>query len=241
MTTDEHKPQPDDLDDASAPSAAQPVAGALDDLDEYLDDAADDLGSAETAPLDFDIDAALAAVGSLDSVMNAESAREQAERERLEAEQRAEDEYQRWAESYQFPRPGMTRVQAGRPASLIPAVALIALGGLVTFGGTLNLPLTPEVLWALAGAALGLAALTYWLASRRWARGASFVGWAAIGLAAVSAAPTLIGQPLPSILPLGVIGLACALTGLLSRPNSAGLGVIGLGVAAASVVVWLIA
>lgn len=206
-----------------------------------LDEDGDDLSSAETAPLDFDIDAALAAVGTLDSVMSEQAAREEVERERLAAERRAEEEYQRWAESYQFPRPGMTRVQTGRPASLIPALGLMTVGLLLTFGGTLNLPLTPALLSGLAVGLVGLSLVVYWLAAKRWARGALALGLAALGGGALLALPELVpAQVLPPTLPWMVLGVAVALVGLLARPFNGGLTALGTGLLLAAVVLLFI-
>ncbi len=202
----------------------------LDESDDFIPLPVEALGAAETAPLDFDIDAALAAIGSLGSVMSEQAAVEAAEQEHLDAERRTEEEYQRWAGSYQFPRPGMTRIQTGRPSSLIPAVGLIGLGALATFGSTLNLSTTPALLGALALAVVGLALVSYWLSSKRWARGALFIGLSAIGGAAFMMFPTL-----PALALLIILGAALVLTGLLSRPTSGGLSALGAGVVIASV------
>lgn len=204
--------------------------------DELLETFSDEsFGAAETAPLDFDIDAALAALGSLDSVMSEQAAVEAAEQERADAERRTEEEYQRWAESYQFPRPGMTRVQAGRPVSFIPAIGLIGVGALMTFGSTLNLPSTPTLLAALVMATIGLALVSYWLSSKRWARGALFLGLSAVGVALMVALPSFISLTLPAVALFMVIGAALMLTGLFSRPASGGLSALGAGVVVASV------
>ncbi|MCU0464429.1 MAG: hypothetical protein MUF38_07640 [Anaerolineae bacterium] len=266
--TDETHPTPRPEDNETTPTAgADDVLDDLDTLDDeeditdesvvydddYDDDAyddeldtlaaldEDDLSSAETAPLDFDIDAALAAVGTLDSVMSEQAAREEVERERLAAERRAEEEYQRWAESYQFPRPGMTRVQTGRPVSLIPALGLMAVGLLLTFGGTLNLPLTPALLAGLAVGLVGLSLVVYWLAAKRWARGALALGLAALGGGVLLALPELVpAQVLPPTLPWMVLGVAVALVGLLARPFNGGLTALGTGLLLASVVLLFI-
>jgi len=231
---DEVLDEMDDLDaDDEDESYLDDDSDAFEDDEDYLPD--EPIGAAETAPLDFDIDAALAAIGSLDSVMSEQAAVEAAEHERLDAERRTEEEYQRWAGSYQFPRPGMTRIQTGRPASFIPAIGLMALGALATFGSTLNLPVTPTVLWALALGVVGLAWVSYWLASKRWARGALF-----LGLIAVGGAVCLLLPALPALVPLIVLGAALVLTGLLSRPTSGGLSALGAGVVIASVAALLL-
>ncbi len=237
-------PSHDRIDDGVASEDYDDLDGEYDDEDEaYLDDDDDDLaplpdesiGIAETAPLDFDIDAALAAIGSLGSVMSEQAAVEAAEHERLDAERRTEEEYQRWAGSYQFPRPGMTRIQTGRPSSLIPAIGLMGLGALATFGNTLNLPMTPALLGALALIIVGLALVSYWLSSKRWARGALFVGLSAVGGAALIALPLLTALTLPAVAPWIMVGAALVLTGLFSRPTSGGLSALGAGVVIASV------
>ena len=248
---DDQPPQPpshDLMDDNVASQDYDDLDGEYDDEDEaYLDDddtlddddlaplPAEAIGTAETAPLDFDIDAALAAIGSLGSVMSEQAAVEAAEHERLDAERRTEEEYQRWAGSYQFPRPGMTRIQTGRPSSLIPAVGLMGLGALATFGSTLNLPITPALLGALALIIVGLALVSYWLSSKRWARGALFVGLSAVGGAALIALPLLTALTLPAVAPWMMVGAALVLTGLFSRPTSGGLSALGAGVVIASV------
>lgn len=261
--TDENRPdlQPDTPKDDQPPLASDELSEeGYDDFDEldnedeaYLDEddeayadeplaalSEESIGSAETAPLDFDIDAALAALGSLDSVMSEQAAAEAAEQERLDAERRTEEEYQRWAESYQFPRPGMTRVQIGRPVSFIPAIGLIGLGALATFGSTLNLAITPTLLAGLASVVGGLALMSYWLASKRWARGALFLGLSAVGVGIIVVLPSLIGLHLPLIAPFVVMGGALILTGLLSRPTSGGLSALGVGVVIASAVALFI-
>lgn len=246
--TDEHRPDdlpsddespsvlpPADLDDVLDSLGAEPAASddeAVDD-DDYLDD--DESPAPSAAMSDFDIDAAIAALGSLDSVMSEQAAVEAAEQERLDAERRAEEEYQRWTASYQFPRPGMTRVQAGRPSSVVPAVGLIGLGALATFGGTLNLPVTPTLLAAIGLAVSGLALVSYWLSSKRWARGAVFLGLSSLGGALLLMLPTVTSLTLPTVAPLITVGAALILTGWFSRPTSGGLSALGAGVVVASV------
>jgi hypothetical protein len=253
--TDEHRP--DDIpSDDEVPSAPPPPPLAddfddildslqtdsaavddepLDDDDEYLDEEEEDVPAPSAAMSDFDIDAAIAALGSLDSVMSEQAAAEAAEQERLDAERRTEEEYQRWTASYQFPRPGMTRVQAGRPSSFVPAVGLIGLGALATFGSTLNLPVTPSLLAAIALAVGGLALVSYWLSSKRWARGAVFLGLTCLGGAILLMLPALTSLSLPAVAPLIAVGAALILTGLLSRPTSGGLSALGAGVVVASI------
>jgi hypothetical protein len=244
---------PSSGDDAPAHAPSQEVGGA-DQPDDLLADEADDelpllddeslledFGSAETAPLDIDIDAALAALGSLDDVMSKQAAAEAAERERIEAERRAEEEYRRWAESYRFARPGMARVQAGRPASIVPALGLMALGALLTFGSALDIPpVSAQQTAALALLIAGASLLSYWLTARRWARGALFSGLCALGGGVLVGLPTVSLLALPVSAPWMVLGAALALTGGLSRPTSGTLAAIGGMVLVASVVAVLI-
>lgn len=160
----------------------------------HEDTATDDLLSG-----DLDIDAALAAVGSLSEVIEEQQAAEAEERRRLarieaedrarqavleverqrelEEQQRAEEEYQRWVANYDFKRPPLVQLQRGRLASLVPALILMAVGVYLTFLQTLAPePAEPVFILLIVAAGIGLTLIAYWLASRRWARGAFFLG-----------------------------------------------------------------
>jgi hypothetical protein len=209
-----------------------------DDEDDALDELADMAPLGASSDIDLDVDAALAALGSLDAVMSEHAAQERVEADRLEAEQRAEDEYQRWVASYQFDRPGMIRAQAGRPATIAPAIGLMALGALLTLGTTSG-GISAGLLAVAVAAALGLALVSYWLTSARWARGALFIGLSALGIAVVLALPLYANLALPWSAPLIVLGVALLLTGWLARQRSGRLVAIGLAVAGASAVAGL--
>jgi hypothetical protein len=194
-------------------------------------------------PPGFDIDAALAAVGSLSDVIaehEAEEAAEharlealrQAEEERLEAKRREEEEYARWVASYDFARPPLTKLQRGQPASVIPALLLMLSGAYLTFTLTLSqTPPEPRIVLLIVCGVVGLTLLSHWISSGRWARGALFAG-----LAVLFGGASIFYLTLPnnlntgSGLPLLVValGLATLFSVLLSRPIIGRLIPVGL-------------
>lgn len=200
----------------------------------------------------FDIDAALAAVSSLDAALTEQEAIEAQERarlaaieserqEQLEAQYRTEQERLRWIESYDFPRPLMIVLRRGGASSIIPALLLIVTGAYLTFALTLSpTPPTPGVVVLLVGGVVGLTLLSNWLSSGRWARGSLFAGLLSIfgGLGMfIATQPGLIPPGTPVNLqsggswPLLIVlsGVAMLLAGLLSRPAIGRLAMIGLG------------
>lgn len=186
--------------------------------------------------VDVDIDAALAAVDTLGAVVAAEQERKREEADRREAQRRADEEYRRWSESYVFRRPGMIRVQGGRVVTILPAVALMAVGAVLTLATASGQPMPWQTLFAAASAGISVSLLSYWLASGRWARGALFAA-----LAVAIAGVWVFVDAMPDIeltwrLPVIALGAAFAITGLLGRPRSliwlfAGLGIV-IGAAA---------
>lgn len=224
------------------------LLAGLSDLPEMLDD---------LPPLPtFDIDAALAAVSSLDAVLTEQEQLEAQERarqaaieaerqEQLEAQQRVEQERTRWIEAYDFPRPPMIVLRRGGASSIIPALLLMATGAYLTFALTLSpTPPPPGLVALLVGGVVGLTLISNWLSSGRWARGSLFAGLLSIfgGLGLfIATQPGLIPTSTPVNLqggaswPLLVVmgGIALLLAGLLSRPVMGRLAMIGLGTAAA--------
>jgi hypothetical protein len=188
----------------------------------------------------LDIDAALAAVGTLPDLMAERDAAYEIEQQRQQEITRASDARERWRQGYRFARPPQMRLQRGQPASVIPALILIAVGAYLTFA--LNLSQTPPargIVVLLVCGAVGVTLLSYWLNARRWARGALFGGLLLIlfGLAFYFITTPSLAVVLPAGLLAGggwrlLIGAAFAaltLSGLLARPASAGLTVLGLG------------
>lgn len=228
-----------EADEASASAAHAVAAPAFDDL----------------PPLPaFDIDAALAAVSSLDAAMAEREAEEAAERARiaqleaerqaqLEAQRHAEEERRRWIESYDFQRPPMIVLRRGHPASVIPALLLIGAGAYLTFALTLSqTPPAPGLVALIVGAVVGVTLLANWLASGRWARGSLFAGLTIMLAGAAAFAMTTPGLlPLPEAarwpLVVAALGLAMLLSALLARPLAGRLAAVGLGVTAAGVTV----
>jgi hypothetical protein len=189
-----------------------------------------DLTAGGASAMDVDIDAALAAVDTLGAVVAAEQERKREEADRREAQRRADEEYRRWSESYVFRRPGMIRVQGGRVVTILPAVALMAIGAVLTLATASGQPMPWQTLFAAASAGVSVSLLSYWLASGRWARGALF---AALAVAIVGV--WIFVDAMPDVeltwrLPIIALGAAFAITGLLGRPRSliwlfAGLGI----------------
>ncbi len=207
------------------------------------------------APLSIDldslnIDAALAALGSLTDVIaerEAEEAREAARQAALkaDAEEReaaaraAAEELARWKASYHMARPPMVKLGRGRIASVLPGVALMALGTYLTFAYTLGQPPEPALLAALFAGWGALALLAYWLTAERWASGALFGALLIISAGSVTAHLLLNAQTVSVPLYAAAFGAALALTGVLTRPIQGPLSVIGLAVLISSGL-WLI-
>ncbi len=221
-------------DDAAVPSpAGTEVEFGVEDPD----------SAALSFASDFDIEAALAAVGSLEDVIAEREAQEAAERARLdslrlaeeerqEAKRREDEEYARWIASYHFARPPLMRLQRGQPASVIPALLLIASGAYLTFSLTLSeLPPAPELMAVLLGGLTGLILLAHWLNSGRWARGALFAGLAILLSGGAWGYLTLPGGLEPAdgwgvLIAAG--GVAMILTALLALPPMGRLIPLGL-------------
>lgn len=176
------------------------------------------LESDDLPPFDgaLDIDAALAAIGSLDEILAQREADEAFEREHLQQEAQREAERLQWIESYQFPHPPQLKLQRGGLASVLPALALSALGIYLTFA-LIFAPesLTVDLIAALGGGVIGLMVFAHGLAAGRWARGSVFIGLLLIATSgAILALP--IGYPWPAL--LGAIGGVLIVTAILGRP-----------------------
>lgn len=247
MNEEEQDFTPDDADDDlrfaplpadeaatdDAPTDSEPEIGDAESQDEALeaaqpvsesifaaDDAARDAGDWPLPADEVDLDAALAAVSTLDDMLAEQEAAEQAEqaRQQAEADERAEAEARLQNPEYFFTMPPMTIMQRGRMDSVIPALALILLGAWLTFTlTTTDTPLDPALMILVAAGALSIALLARWLATGRWAMGALFfaliillTGGAFIFLLAAGVLATR--WPLLLIGP----GLAFLITGLIA-------------------------
>jgi hypothetical protein len=177
-----------------------------------------------SGPLNLDIDAALAAVGSLSDELAERRANEEAEAARKAAIQQAELEYARWVENYHFDRPPMSRLKRGHPASVIPALLLMATGAYLTFALTLSeTPLPPELVLLMVCGVVGITLLANWIGTGRWARGSLFAGLSLIafgGIVYYLSLPESFIEPAQGW-PLLVIGIGAAalLTAVLARPR----------------------
>ena len=245
--TDEHDLEPDDsLEDGDPEDALRYAPRVEPDEDETPDAEAEEHelifgeDNADAMPLapELDLDAALAAVSTLDDMLAEQEAAEQAEIARQEAE--VEAEQQRIARMERpelfFPMPPVLAMQRGRFDSVIPALALILIGIWLTFTLTTGAVVqTPLLVLALAGAA-ALAFLARWLASGRWALGSLFFALLILLTGAVLAVLVLNGM-LAQGWPLLLVGpgLAYLLTGIIageSRLLLPGVGLCFSGLAA---------
>lgn len=239
----------DSVTDAAVTDREQ-VADA-DDYDDSYDDAdadtheytdGDDAGNLSFDPA-LDIDAALAAVGALPDLMAdrdaAANAAYESEYQRQQDATRSAEQNERWREGYRFAQPPQMRLQRGQPASVIPALILIAVGAYLTFALTLSqTPPAPGIVAVLVCGAIGITLLSYWLNSRRWARGALFGGLVLIltGLVFYVVSTPAVADALPAEILSGggwrlfvsAVFAALTFTGLLARPVSAGLIALGL-------------
>lgn len=202
--------------------------------DSYTEYEADDTAYVESEFADdlyvrddsLDIDAALAAVSSLSDLMAEREVQEAAEQREIIAEQQIQQERVQRQASYVFPRPAAIKLQPGSPASVIPALLLIAAGAYLTFALTLSdTPPAPGLVILMMSGVAGLTLLGHWLASGRWARGSLFAGLLLPGIGAA----LYLSASLPVwFVMTGVLGLAILLTGLLAKPASGRLVAFGL-------------
>ena len=159
---------------------------------------------------DVDIDAALAAVASLSDAAAA--------REMVETVYEAQEATP--AVATLLPMPPVVTLRRGIPASLIPALLLIASGAVLTIMTTSGAQIPTQAVAFGAVAAVALLMLGYWLSARRWARGTFF--FAALLLISAAAVYAMLqpGGLGERGLPLLVIGagLSLLLTALLARP-----------------------
>lgn len=223
----------DDLD-AEADEAPAIPDEALVEVEEAPDAAAFD-------PLaGMEIDAALAAVASLDILARPEDAES--------------DDYSRSAgstpeEAELVPPeplvlPPLSRMQRGEASSVIPALLLIGLGGWLTFAlTTTGATLDPLLLLGGAGAVFGLALLGYWFSSARTAIGALFAGLLILvlgGAALLLAQPDLVlPGPTPPLIVL-LLGLVLLLTGLFAPRELARLRFLGMLVVVSGLAAWAV-
>jgi len=248
MKPDEHESplaeEPGDQVDESPAEAAQdddlPVASAVESSEEEIPETSEDVFDDEledepedepfaqayatvSDPIDsfdnqftgeqfdLDVDAALAAVASLSDVV---AEREASEDAALAAERSSP------TPTLSFDAPKPVALRRGSLASVIPAAILIIAGALLTLATTSGAAIpTQFVVWGGIGA-VGLLLISYWLSSRRWARGSFF--FAALLLLSAAAfyavtAPDGIGVKGYPLL-IVAAGAAFVLTSLVSRP-----------------------
>lgn len=261
MTDDELRPTPESSDastDASTPSdpidapTASTVGSDWDSQadessdandDKWLPDPTPDLAPAPAAAGDdwipgdsADVDEALAAVASLSQLIT--------DREADDLLRRESGSSTKAVVGKGIPSPSPILLKRGQPASLIPALLLIAAGAYWTFINTTGSSTSGgqiDTLVILDGgiALLVVVLLLAWINFGRWTRGAIFLA-ALIALLAGSIALMLRmpGLDLPTAYPLllAAPGLAFILTAFLGRPASARLLIPGVLLIAAAAV-----
>lgn len=170
-----------------------------------------------------DLDAALAAVSSLDDMLAEQEAAELAE----QAQQQAQIEAREQAEArlrnpeYFFAMPPMLTMQRGRLDSVIPALILILLGAWLTYSlTTAQASLDPGLVLGVAGGGIGIALIARWLATGRWAMGALFFALVillcgGVFLFLLSSGSLMTAWPLILV----GVGLAFLITGLVAGQN----------------------
>ncbi|MCA9907601.1 MAG: hypothetical protein KC519_03055 [Anaerolineae bacterium] len=161
--------------------------------------------------LDLDVDAALAAVASLSDIV---ADREVSEDAALAADQPST------APVLSFAPPKPIALRRGSLAAIIPAAILIVAGALLTLATTSGAVVPMQfVVWGAIGA-VGLLLISYWLSSRRWARGSFFFAALLLLSAAVFYAMTAPDGIGVKGFPLLIVatGVAFILPSLFARP-----------------------
>jgi hypothetical protein len=179
----------------------------------------DESATTDNLAPDLDLDAALAAVSTLDDMLAEQEAAEQAElaRQQAEADAVAEREARLQNPESFFPMPALTTLQRGRLDSVVPALVLIVAGAWLTFAQTTGA--SQPVLLVLV-VALAIILLARWLASGRWALGVLFVALTLLlttGIFTYLLANALLLTAWPLL--IAGVGGAFMLTGLLGGEN----------------------
>lgn len=252
----------DDLDaeslldtvDESPDAEALPDDADLDGEDDEIDEALehDELPVMSDLGMSFDIDAALAALGTLPDVVAEREAEEAAERAQLAALKADEDErreaaraqaemQERWQAAGHMARPPLMRAQHSRTLRAAAGLVLIAAGAALTFLFTLEQPYDPLLPGMILGGGVVVLLLVYWLASGRWSRGALFAALTLAALGGLIYWSRESGTDWATVWPLLLAGLGAAafLTGLLARPLHLATAMTGLAVAFGAAVIYV--
>lgn len=257
--TDELERLPPDTVPEALPETAPPENGVLHTPkpDDSLPALTFDLSTEEmpvftadiTAPDNLDIDAALAALASLQELAREDAplADDAAETEvrtdtassdttaeaiasALIAVQTAELSPVVEPEAAPFFSPPPLVIQRGQAASVVPAVLLMASGGWLAYLLLTGSPLPADSLPGLAACGIGLMLLAQWFSAGRWTRGTFLMGALLTFCGGVQVYVSLPGGIGIAGLPLFMpgVGGALLLTALLTPPRSRQLTLIGL-------------
>jgi hypothetical protein len=171
-------------------------------------------------PSELDVDSALSAVTGLDSVIARQEAEEQVFRDE---EARLEDIL-----ANPMPRPEPLVTGRGRPLSLLPGLAFVALGAYLTFAYSTDAAPPPITVAAMLVGVFALMLVLAWVGSGRWNRGTLFVAlWGLFSAIGVYLASELLGTGVTSALVIA-LGAAFLLSGAFARPVDGGMVLVGL-------------
>lgn len=209
-----------------------------------LDDAVVPTPETQTAD-ELDIDAALAAVSQLSLLADKaddklsfdedlDSDIDETDDEIDEGDYRPIDEESELAESTpytDFELPQSLTMTRGQLSSVIPAFALIAVGGWLTFTlTTSSIPPSNGLLIAIVLLGVGAVFLAQWLNSGRWSRGNFFIGMATLLIGGVQ---LYLSQMLPMNMSSGwslwivAVGIALFGAGFITLPRLPRLSIMG--------------
>lgn len=188
----------------------------------------------------LDIDAALAAVATLDDLLAEQEATEQSRiaKEQAESEARAERQARLKNPERFFPMPSLLTLQRGRIDSVIPALALILIGIWLTFTATTSgTTPSPAIVLGAALVAVTLTLLARWLSSGRWERGSLFFALVVVLVGGTGAA-LLVMQMFATGWPglVVAVGATFILSSFLAQPIDRQLLMPGLMIGFAGVV-----
>ncbi|NWF71122.1 MAG: hypothetical protein HXY40_18720 [Chloroflexi bacterium] len=176
---------------------------------------------------ELDIDAALAAMASLEEAVAAQDRQEDdaddgapLQTGEIAAVDTAQTPPAPPPPAHLFPTPPLATLPRGNIASVLPALLLIGIGAWLTFAlTTTTTPPDAGLIAAVGLGGVGSTLLARWLALGRWARGTLFVISALLLSALTLAYLTLSGQTQNWPLFIAALGLAFWLAAQLGRPR----------------------
>lgn len=191
---------------------------------------------------ELDIDAALAAVSQLSLLAEDEPDDDIVDAAYQPIDDQPEDSDTDLESNFELPR--SLTMSRGQLASVIPALALIVIGGWLTFTlTTSNVVPSAGLLLAVVLIAIGVVFLSQWLSSARWSRGNFFIG---ISTLLIGGIQLYLTQVAPDTLNSGwslwivAVGIALFGAGYLTVPRLPRLSIMGLVVIVAGGIGYLL-